>query len=318
MSKDYQSYELIERGIDYDRENSHHDRKPLNPDDSSSDQRLPHSNTTTAFIEGPDAEETPNVPLERKFKPLLLSFALHLIPSIITVAIVQLSIFNVYWFDNDSESDMIPWSKVKISLNELLNLLQFVAKLHEILLVGSLAAMVMHRVRVRLLGKHGLPFGMLVGGYSVGAPEYLLSPAFRSGFNKRFWPLSLLIFAFTLLSNTLGPCTAIALVPNLDWWDMNKPFGSESLPVVFNLEQDQWWPLEVTKDHAITSTDGVKQPEELCFSTAASTTKKCPASGFDDMLTWVDSNADEAIAVSSHSLVWRLLKACFANFNIQG
>lgn len=295
MSKDIRSYELLHRGLDYDQEADPGAQRPLNVESPLTDQKtIPHSNTTTAFDVNPDANEKPDIALKRSIIPLLISFLVHIIPTISTISVVQLSIFKVYWFDSDPESELIPWKRVKVSLNELLNLLQFVAKIHEILLVGSLAAMVMHRVRVRLLGKHGLPFGMVVGGYNVGSAEYLLSAAFRSGFNRRFWPLSLLIFAFTLLANTLGPASAIALVPNLDWWDMKKPFGGESLPLVFNITKDQWWPLEITKEHTILA----DEPQEACFSSLAFERNQCPASGFNELVSWTASNAFGAIEVS--------------------
>jgi hypothetical protein len=65
-----------------------------------------------------------------------------------------------------------------MSLNELLNLLQFVAKIHQILFVGSIAAIVMYRMPVRLLGNDGLPLGLLTRDYSVRSSEYLFRAAF--------------------------------------------------------------------------------------------------------------------------------------------
>jgi hypothetical protein len=278
----YQSYELLDKGV--------------NP--NVADFR--DQNTITrppSFLNAQDSNEKPNVALERSIIPLLLSFLIHILPTTATIAVCSLSFLEVFWFDNDSSTDTIPWKGFNVSLNELLNSLQFVAKIHEILLVGSIAAMVMHRVRHRLLGKNGLPLGMLTGGYSVGSAEYLLSSAFRSGFNRRYWSLSLLIFVFTLLGNTFGPASAIALVPTLDWWAMKKPFGDENLPVVFGFPRDQWWPLELTKDHLLlSSSDGVRAPVGACISNADAY-EGCPASGYQDLLAWVGSNADEAVPV---------------------
>ncbi|KAF2445225.1 hypothetical protein P171DRAFT_291797 [Karstenula rhodostoma CBS 690.94] len=202
MVKDSQSYELLDRGTD-----------PSNTGLPNKD----NGKSTATLLSTQKAYEKPNIALERSIRPLLISFLWHILPTLATIALVSLSAGEVFWFDNDSSTDKVPIRGINISLNELLNLLQFVAKIHEILLVGSLAAMVMHRVRVRLLGNDGLPLGLLTGVYSVGSAEYLFSAAFRSGFNSRFWSISLLIFVFTVLANTFGPASAIALVPSLDW-----------------------------------------------------------------------------------------------------
>jgi hypothetical protein len=308
MSKNTQSYELLQYGREQEADTD--EKRSLNVESTAYDSHRVVDNDTTALIQGPDAEETPNVALERKFRALILSLLGHVIPAILTVAIVLLSVFQVYWFDMDASADAsenISWKHrgIGISWNELQNLLQFVAKIHEILLCGSLGAMVLHRVRVRLLSKHGLPFGMLAGGYAVGSPEYLLSSAFRSGLNRQFWLLSLLIFAFTLLANTIGPASAIALLPTLDWWQMKNPFGNEALPTVFDLPKDQWWPLELTKDYtAILALDD----EDYCFSGGAFTIKECPASGWNELLTWSTANALGAIDVSfTHRLRMSML-----------
>lgn len=282
MFKDSQSYELLNRGTDVS-----------NPEIRNQD----NEESTAAISSIDEAYEKPNVALERNIRPLLLSFLWHILPTLATIALVSLSIWEVFWFDNDSSTDKVPIRGTNISLNELLNILQFVAKIHEILLVGSIAAMVMHRVRVRLLGKNGLPLGMLTGGYSVGSAEYLFSAAFRSGFNPQFWSLSLLILVSTLLANTFGPASAIALVPSLDWWQMKKPFGSQALPVLFDVGRDQWWPLEITKDHTLVIDNSETQPEGTCIINA-DLYEGCPASGYEDLLAWTSSNANEAVFVS--------------------
>ncbi|ORY13922.1 hypothetical protein BCR34DRAFT_249228 [Clohesyomyces aquaticus] len=159
--------------------------------------------------------------------------------------------------------------------------------------------MVMHRVRNCLLRSHGLPLGLLTGAYTVGSAEYLFGAGIRSGFNRRFFSLSLLILTFTLLANAFGPASAIAIVPSLDWWQMKKPFGGHALPIVFDVGSDQWWPLELTKEPILLSGPAAGQmvPDDACIVDAESY-EACPASGYTDLLAWVISNADEAIAAN--------------------
>lgn len=310
MAKDSQSYELISRGVDTAEEN---ERAYTSIDDTEPpvlETKMPATKeklrTTSAlsrppssvFLDTNASVEESNVPLETRLKPFLLSLVVHILPSATTIGIIQLTFRNVFWFDNDPNSDKVHWKSLNISLNELLNGLQFIAKIHEILLVGSLGAMVMHRVRNRLLGKRGLPFGMMTAGYSVGSAEYLLNPAFWSGFNKKFMTLSLLIMSFTILANTFGPASAIALVPSLDWWPIKHPFGDKVMPVYFEFDDDHWWPMEITKnDTRLDPNDLETYPASLCFSTEGVDFDGCPAGGYDDLAAWTVSNANDAAQV---------------------
>ncbi len=75
------------------------------------------------------SSEQPKVALRRRFS--WLHPLVHLLPVLATLSVVQLSFRGVYWAD-DSRYDT-RWQTV----------LQFPAKLHEILIVGSLSAMVL-------------------------------------------------------------------------------------------------------------------------------------------------------------------------------
>lgn len=293
------------------------DIKQLYNDTDGTDQQNPQVHTPTSnviveakplmttrhssiFLDASATIEKANVPLQNNLKPFLLSLVVHILPSVATIAIVQLTFRNVFWFDNDPDTDRVHWKGLNLSLNELLNLLQFVAKIHEILLVGSLGAMVMHRVRNRLLGKRGLPFGMMTAGYSVGSAEYLLSSAFRAGFRRKFLTLTLLIMAFTVLANTFGPASAIILVPSLDWWPMKQPFGAQTLPLLFEFDEDYWWPLELTKnDTQLSPTELDVYPANLCFTSEGVDWTGCPAGGFNNFASWAEANANDAAQVST-------------------
>ncbi|KAH7111133.1 hypothetical protein B0J11DRAFT_619970 [Dendryphion nanum] len=304
MTKDSQSYKLLPRGPKGEEQNERR-----SGDIDVADQQIPQIQApaadgkpkseqymlprpTSKFLDTKAMIEEPNVPLEKNLKPFLRSLIVHILPVASTIAIVQLTFRDVFWFDNDPDSDAVHWNGPKISLNELLNLLQFAAKIHEILLVGSLGAMVMHRVRNRLIGKRGLPFGMVTAGYSVGSAEYLISPAFWSGFQRKFMTLSVLILSYTVLANTFGPASAIALVPSLDWWPMKRPYGQEAMPVVFGFDNNYWWPAEITKNDTIMDPNKLSiYPPELCFSTQSVDSSGCPAGGFNEIALWVEANS---------------------------
>ena len=78
-------------------------------------------------------------------------FFIHIIALVITAAVAGVNLTTVYGWDQGS---------LHILDNKANNLLQFAAKLHEIVIVGSLTSIVVHRIRKRLVSSRGLPFGL--------------------------------------------------------------------------------------------------------------------------------------------------------------
>jgi hypothetical protein len=147
-----------------------------------------------------------------------------------------------------------------------LNALQLAAKLHELILVASLGTIVMHVAQAHLIGNHGLPLGLLTNSFSVGSGDFLRTRAFwatawtSKAHYLRFWLLSLLA---TLLATLAGPSSAIAVIPSLNWFPLNKPFDSEVLPYyVFN-QSTVLWPDNVTGASANSADAGITVPQQL-------------------------------------------------------
>ncbi|KAF6783354.1 short-chain dehydrogenase, partial [Colletotrichum musicola] len=117
----------------------------------------------------------PIVVLEKRFFRGLVScsWIIHLIAVLFTAGIVQFTFRRLYWFDEDNwESQWM--ARLKISQDVAMNGLQFVAKIHEIIIVASVSAMTMHFCRRMLVGD-GIPFGFLSGAYQVSSAEWLFS-----------------------------------------------------------------------------------------------------------------------------------------------
>ncbi|PGH17191.1 hypothetical protein AJ79_01329 [Helicocarpus griseus UAMH5409] len=119
------------------------------------------------------------------------------------------------------------------------NLLQFSAKVHEILMQLSIS-MVMVAYIQYLLTQHrsGIPFGSIFSAYSVTRVWYLFSREFRASVMARqfntilkigfvlFVPLSI------LLATTAGPASAIAMMPRLvnftvpdSYFELDRSYG---------------------------------------------------------------------------------------------
>ena len=105
--------------------------------------------------------------------------------------------------------------------------LQVVAKLHELLINASLAKILLSYLRYELAFGYGLPFGALHGGSSFTEVSYLWSKEFwATCFSKDpsrpFWrkfALIAILFITVALATTAAPASAIAILPQLNWWD---------------------------------------------------------------------------------------------------
>lgn len=160
-------------------------------------------------------------------------FVFHILALATTAAVVGVNIATVYGWDQGS----LHIKGIHISDNQVNSLLQFAAKLHEILIVGSLTSIVMYRIRKRLVSKRGLPFGLLSSGYQVSSTEFLFSRGLWSAFTTDRW-LILTVAATIILVNVVGPSSAIVVIPRLDWWHVRAPFNcSQQLYLDSSLDQ---------------------------------------------------------------------------------
>lgn len=108
--------------------------------------------------------------------------------------------------------------------DQKLNALQFAAKLHELLMIASLAAIVFTYIRRELIFGEGIPYGTLFAGLEIDNLSFLYSPELWSAVwarwqrrRKQCMLLSILIFS-TLLGVSIGPSSANLMRPRLDDW----------------------------------------------------------------------------------------------------
>lgn len=175
--------------------------------------------------------------------------------------------------------------------NNMLNSIQFAAKIHEGLAFGSITQIVFHRLRHELLGEHGLPFGLVTAAFQITSIPYF--------FSKQFWSpmrtihssphqtltFALLISALVLVS-ALGPSSAIVMMPRLGW----SPASMSAL----SPEDDRGY--RVTHDVYIGSSysdlytsniSGDNSRLDVCtqwFATTGDYPAECPTSGWRDLV----------------------------------
>lgn len=119
---------------------------------------------------------------------------------------------------------------------------QFAAKIHEISAQASLAAIVFTYVRHEMLLGQGLPLGALFSALQVSQVSYLWSMEYWGLICSQHFPLRkrlYMMFVITIaviLAATVGPSSAILLIPRLENW----PAGSTD--IWLNATFQDLWP----------------------------------------------------------------------------
>ena len=119
---------------------------------------------------------------------------------------------------------------------------QLMAKVHEIMIQASIAALIFSCVRSELALGEGIPFGLLFSGLQVSQISYLWSVEFWGslsvGDGRRFRKFGLLTIVVLgiILATACGPSSAVLLIPRLEYW----PAGRTHIWI--NATHDQIWP----------------------------------------------------------------------------
>ncbi|KAL2139062.1 hypothetical protein VTI28DRAFT_5847 [Corynascus sepedonium] len=223
-----------------------------------------------------------------KAKPVVLEntarlwdSSVHLLPLGLSIFLVVINVQRWYWF---SEEDAEDWWF--ISSDSVFNLLQFAAKVHELLIIASLAALTLKLFKRRLVDSR-IPFGLLTGAYRVGDIPYIFSRSFYGAAWGGYWPLALILFVNTILATLVGPSSAILMVPDQDWYPLPRAFSKILQPrVYYDLRPNETWPRVV----------GAALPNETdqlerCKGLVGWYAYWCPAAAYSDLWNWVRERA---------------------------
>lgn len=232
--------------------------------------------------------ERPKIALRQGFRAALPHIVLHLISISIVFVVVQFSFRSHYWMDLRSPGETVALFMTQAGA---LNMLQFAAKLHELLVVSSLSGILLQAARMSLVGSRGLPFGLLPSCYQLGSVDYLWKSGFWSswiplrrlrGLRKKlvFVPFLLLFSACSILAVLIGPSSAIAIIPSLDWFPMRHPFNSTLPPYLIPKQPEELWPERVTSGSL---------PKLPCARPNATHAYSCPAEHMEEILSWAQA-----------------------------
>lgn len=186
-------------------------RKPTPSDASVAPHRVSIDSSGSIRI-NEDGELTSN-PERRKVvigrdRSTAISYFLkfHIIPLAVALTLIVLNIQSRFLGVN------IQW----------INLLQFIAKLHEILMQISIAtAMIGFQQYLLTQSTSAVPFGAIFSAFYATQVGYLWSPEFRASVTTPRFPLLLksgfvlFVTGSILLASGVGPASAIAMLPRL-------------------------------------------------------------------------------------------------------
>ena len=195
-----------------------------------------------------EISELRNAAADRSRWVTLLYCLPHIVPLFVTIIILLLNSFGVYWQDLGRPHQ-----------NAMLQALQYAAKAHEVTMAASLTAIVVHQIQHDLSSSKGVPLGFLTAGFQLSDPLFVLRKEFFGGATARAHSrrpshstalLYLLIVGFAL-TLVVGPSSAIAMIPRLDWWDVSQgnAFGPEYTDrVFFNRTEAELWPADISNE----------------------------------------------------------------------
>lgn len=198
-----------------------------------------------------------------------VAYVLHLVALGLTIAVLQLSFRQVYFADVGTKG------LGGLNVEESLKAIQFAAKFHEIFMVASLAAIVSHLTRSCLLGKRGVPLGLVSAPFKFGSMDYICSREFFGSITRPYAIFSLGVLLSTIFALGLGPASAMALVPGIDWWNIPSPYSGLDRPIYVDGHPGDFWPQTVI-DKSLCSDE----------NQAAS----CQPIAYDELIQWAGSN----------------------------
>ncbi|KAK4222176.1 hypothetical protein QBC38DRAFT_448493 [Podospora fimiseda] len=193
---------------------------------------------------------------------------IHVIPVSISILLVTISHLHLYWFELDGPK----W--LHVSVPAFLNSLYLAAKIHEILIIASLSAIIIKICKRRLI-KSDITLGHLTGAYRVGDVRYIFSSALWNNGSAQACFLGWLIVISTLIATVVGPASAILIVPELDWFPL-----PDALNFPFMLDQN----ISTTYANHIL---GYKEAEDGCDKESSLLPYWCPRAGMMEVGNWI-------------------------------
>ncbi|KAL8810330.1 MAG: hypothetical protein Q9200_002667 [Gallowayella weberi] len=185
---------------------------------------------------------------------------------------------------------------------------------------ASLAEIALHRIHYDLCASDGLPLGLVTAAYQVSSITYLITPEFCEAWSfplgirallSRLSLLTLLVVIY-LLTAVLGPSSAVAMIPRLDWWDHRNPYPEGPERAFMRYKPLDLWPSSITKE--------LIHPG--CADTHSPDAEYCPYSGYEIVSEWVGAHQNQGqgpnLTIPNHGSVTRHLGTIYQGPKSEG
>lgn len=219
---------------------------------------LAHAFTKLGHLTGRGLHESVKIAIRKDRAIALPRSLIHLIPVSVSLCEIILN-WNTYY--------------VGVSIyNQAVY--QLLAKVHEIAIQASLAAVVFSYIRHELTTGKGIPFGALQSGLQISQVSYLWSMEFWGTIRsvhlslRRKFLLLMIIFTCIVVASLSGPSSAVLLVPRFDYW----PAGSTDT-----------WINTTFNDLYPTFLDASLVPDGCLLAPEQSLNKSCPSSEWESI-----------------------------------
>jgi hypothetical protein len=160
--------------------------------------------------------------------------------------------------------------------------LQFGAKFHELIMLSSLSFVVFYYMRRLLVGRNGIPFGLVSAPHIITSPSMLLKRSFWVGWGCHP-TFGALLFVACILSFALGLSSAITIIPSLGWSEINNAFPGDSSTIYYPLPRDKLWSTVFDSSNRSPATGAAGCIQNPFNRTSMS----CPTAGFLVIYKWV-------------------------------
>jgi hypothetical protein len=160
--------------------------------------------------------EVPKPVFRTSVKTALSNLAVHLLPILASITVVTLNLKTIYL------GETLTGSTQSAAIN--IAMLQVTAKLVDLLIISSLASILAHTIRKEMALGNGVPLGAIGGAFMFSSLSYLWSAELWGSLRSKLTRPAKLrvlgtIMLSVLLAATVGPSTAVLLIPGYQAWN---------------------------------------------------------------------------------------------------
>ena len=218
---------------------------------------MPASPDHEPFLEGSQPCQNAKMAPKRHFP--LKEYAIHISATTVVVILLWANFTEHYWKDYDPQDT---------GIRNQLKGFQFASKAHKLLMLASLSLIPLSYMRRFLLGRKGIPFGLVGITYSL-SPSLMLNSQYWRGIPAHY-SYGVLLGIICLISAVLGPASAITMIPSLGW------YGVSHRHIGFVFSRNPWRSIF---DNSTLNDQGCPQnPFQL--------SPYCPTAGYTDLKRW--------------------------------